>query len=364
MRELLFYNTNVVTDTAHLHLPGVSAFKKFFSIYPRSSVFIDRTESVKIPVHVKSLFPIPKLRPFSESFEEICDERAKELLERAEQLDVRLYVFWSGGIDSTLVLVSLLKNATSAQRARIAVLLTEESIAENPNFFADHLRGGVTCESATLFPYILGTEHMMTTGDHNDQIFGSDVCASLMGKYGFGFLHENYNRDKLFDFFNISVTDEKVTNLCLNLIERICSKAPVTLKTNYDHLWWLNFSVKWQYVNIRILAYTAARNAHNVNEAYVSTRFDQFFNTEKFQLWSMQNMDKKIKDSWSTYKWVCKDIIFDYTKDEQYRANKTKRGSLSPLIQQQQSFNFIDSKFTLHRELDVSEYYQEDNDFA
>ena len=77
----------------------------------------------------------------------------------------------------------------------------------------------------------------------------------------------------------------------------------------------------------------------------------------------MSNLDKRIKDTWKTYKWVCKDIIYDYTKDADYRDNKTKRASLAPLLQQQNSYHFIDESMRFWSELDPQEYYNPDNDF-
>ena len=38
----------------------------------------------------------------------------------------------------------------------------------------------------------------------------------------------------------------------------------------------------------------------------------------------MNNPDKKMKDTWNTYKWVCKDIIYEYDKNVEYRDTKNK----------------------------------------
>jgi hypothetical protein len=60
---------------------------------------------------------------------------------------------------------------------------------------------------------------------------------------------------------------------------------------------------------------------------------------------------------------VCKDIIYDFTKDADYRDNKIKRGSLHSLLVQQKAYSFIDDTFTFYDELDFDEYYDPDNDF-
>ena len=70
---------------------------------------------------------------------------------------------------------------------------------------------------------------------------------------------------------------------------------------------------------MRMLAYTSERTVANITADYITTNYFHFYGTEDFQLWSMNNMDKKIKDTWNTYKWVCKDIIYDYTRDADYR---------------------------------------------
>lgn len=363
MTELIFYNTNVVTHDDHNHLAGIAKFRKFFGIYPKSSVFVDRSGTVKIPVRVTSLFPIPTLRKMRKSYEDICNERAIELLKRARAQGSVIHVAWSGGIDSTLLLISLLKHATPEDRSRMTVLLTEESIFENPNFYAEHIRGKLRCDSMTMFPYLLGTANMIIGGENNDQVFGSDMIAKLINNFGPAIIHEKYRREVFFDFFESRLQDKDATNFCVDLIERIAKNASVPLSTHFDYLWWLNFSVKWQCVAIRMLPYTTPKNAPNITKEYIETRYVQFYNTEDFQLWSMNNMDKKIKDTWDTYKWPAKEIIYEYTQDEDYRKNKQKRGSLASVFIQQRSYNFIDSSFKLHYEMDASEYYNPDNDF-
>lgn len=360
----IFYNTSVVTHRDNTSLPGIAAFKKFFSIYPQSSVFIDRTHTVKTPVKAHSLFPVPALVPFKKTYAEVCDERALQLLKRSTWLDAPIYVTWSGGIDSTTVLVALLKNASEAERARLVVLLTEESISEYPDFYRTHIRGKLTCDSMSLFPYLLGSDVMIVGGEGNDQVFGSDISARLISKKGPGIIHEPYNRQVVLDYFGAIINDPGVTELCVQLLERVCSKAPVVLTTHFDYLWWLSFAVKWQFVHTRMLAYTARRHVGGITGTYLGTKFDQFFNTDDFQLWSMSNMDKKIKDTWNTYKWPAKDYIYDFTNDDDYRKNKQKRGSLAIALQQQHSYNFIDSNFHCYETLDSSKWYEPDNDFV
>lgn len=361
--RLLYYNPNVAAHPENHHFPGVAKFSAFSKAFDRVISFIDRTGTISIPFNTKSLFPIPQFRPMKKSFEEICDERARELLERAQDFGTSLYVFYSGGIDSTLLLISLLKNSSPEQKRNIVVLMTEESITENPNFYRDHIHGKLRTESATMFPYLLGSKHLLVSGEHNDQLFGSDMVGALITKFGSSVIHQPYNRDIFFKFFDENTNNAGITNFCLDLFERLKAAAPINIATNFDYLWWINFSLKWQSVFMRILSYTSSRNTPAIDIEYVNRNYVQFYGTDDFQLWSMNNLDKRIKDSWKTYKWVCKDIIYKYTKDADYRDNKIKRGSLYFLLLQQSSYNFIDESMKFSNSLNPQEYYNPQNDF-
>lgn len=363
MRNLIYFNSIIVSQPEHHHFPGISRFSSYFKIYNLGVVPIDRTGTIAFPVKTKSLFPMPAFRAMSESFESLCNERAVELLEKAERRDVLLYAFWSGGIDSTLVLTSLLKNATAAQKKRIVVLMSEESITENPNFYRDFIHGKLERESSTMFSYLLGTKHLFVNGEHNDQLFGSDIVAVVIERFGAHVIHQPYDRQLFLTFIAERVGDPEAAAFYVGLFERLKAAAPVDIRSNYDMFWWINFALKWQTVYTRMLSYTAERNVPNMTKAYLSENYAPFYNTEKFQLWSMNNMDKKIKDEWRTYKWLCKDIIYDFAKDAEYRDNKIKRGSLYHLILQQIPFNFIDENMEFHRELPIEEYYTPKNDF-
>ena len=128
VKRLLWYNPNIATHPNNHQLPGIAKYSAFFKMFSPTVVLLDRTFTINIPINVKSLFPMPHFRPINKTFEEICNERARELLKRAQTLGVKIHIFYSGGIDSTLLLISFLKNTTPEQQKDIIVLLTETSI--------------------------------------------------------------------------------------------------------------------------------------------------------------------------------------------------------------------------------------------
>src|SRR4051812_35081222 len=104
MKQLLYYDPMVVTHESNNSLPGIARFTDYFKIYSTGVSPVDRTGTITLPIATHSLFPLPTFRTTSTSFESICNERAQELLARADSLNCSLYIFWSGGIDSTLAL--------------------------------------------------------------------------------------------------------------------------------------------------------------------------------------------------------------------------------------------------------------------
>ncbi len=362
-RRLVYYNPQAATAEENRELPGIRRFADFFRIFNASVMFLDRSGTIKSPIRTTSLFPIPSIRPFKKKYEEICQERARELLARADSLGVRIYTMWSGGIDSTLLLISLLKEATDAQKKNITVLMSEESIAEYPGFYRDHIRGKLAIDSSAMFPRLIGGKDLLIGGEHNDQIFGSDLVGALIQKYGPAIIHAPYKRENFFEFFSGRIGDPVAANFYLDMFDRVRAAAPIEIRTHFEYLWWLNFSLKWQSVYMRMLSFTSKRSTEKVTKEYLKDHYVHFYGTEDFQLWSMLNLDKKIKDTWQTYKWTAKDVIYEYTRDADYRDNKLKRGSLSFLVLQQESYDFIDEDFRFYKALETDAYYEPDNDF-
>jgi hypothetical protein len=91
--------------------------------------------------------------------------------------------------------------------------------------------------------------------------------------------------------------------------------------------------------------------------------YQMFFDNHEFQLWAINNSDKLIYDTWKTYKQECKEIIYKYNKDNDYRINKTKWGSLRGILTQKRPTLFIDDTMKYHYDMPM-ELIQENNSFS
>jgi len=261
---------------------------------------LDRTNTLSFGnFNYKTLTPIPEMRPSVYTFEELADMRGEMLGHLAESRNCNINLMWSGGIDSTLAAVSLIKSHLA--RKRLVILLNKSSIGEYPLFFNDFIKDKVNYKIVGAPKNCLKYEDINVTGEIGDQLFGSAMFNTA------------FKADKLFSNPKIFFVKE-----FLDVMEPQIAYSPYPLKQVKDYLWWMNFSLKYQNVQLRIYP--------SVFMPYGG--ITHFFDTEEFQLWSMNNPDLKIKNDMSSYKWTAKDYIFEYTKDSLYRDNKLKVGSL------------------------------------
>ncbi len=336
-------------------------FEGYFKIYGYPIAPIDRTGIIRFPVRTKSLFPIPNQTVTKKTYSEICLERAKELLKRADETGLRICVCWSGGIDSTAVLCAFFQVAPLAElKDKLVVMLTHASVKEYRDFYFKHIGGKLVLWNAVNLRNVLGSGNIIVNGEHNDQLFGSDIMLSAINKFGEESLHAPYDRK----MFMQGLGYLKDAQFYVDLFERLAAGAPIELKTNFDRLWWINFAVKWQTVFMRPLSFSS----RPLTKEWVSRCFAPFYGTEEFQRWSMCNLDRRMKSGWKSYKWPAKDFIYEFTKDAEYRDNKIKELSWKVLVNDFDAeprfmSNFIDEDFRPHTRITQAELYEPSNDF-
>ena len=289
-----------------------------------SSPLIDRTETLDSGIEFEVLDRIENLSKTDKNFAEICAERAAFIAQKAFLEDRKIQLLWSGGIDSTLALVSIFKElAERGDLARLEILLSKESVAEYPAFFRDVIEKKLKyiLFDPPIFDF-LDTGKIIVTGEHGDQLFGSDKAQ-----------HFVITRQAFRPFEEIlplviarKLGSDKFTRQIIEYLAPQVEKSPVEIKTLFDYLWWMNFSLKWQHVSLRMLYSTGKPNLS------LDENFLHFFSAKDFQRWSVSNHGSKIKQSWKSYKYVAKECIFDFHRDGNYLLNKEKEQSLKDAI--------------------------------
>lgn len=264
--------------------------------------------------------------PFSEiisvknhqlSFADVCNNRSLEI----RKLKGNIYILWSGGIDSTCVIASILKNWSEQDLERATVLCNHYSVLENRQFFAIISKKFKTKLSTHRYEDYLKKGYVIT-GELGDQLFGSDVVGECVKHWGDDVIHADWTdiAPKIFQVFSPNFGMATYNNY-----RGIIDEAPFKLKTVHDFFWWLNITQKWQHVKLRTLISSSWEDPKTYFPKLI-----HFYETVDFQVWSLHNQDKKIKSTWDSYKYTAKNYIVDYTRDEKFHT-KLKLPSLRNL---------------------------------
>lgn len=227
---------------------------------------------------VAGLLAIPQGRP-PENFAEAADKAAYQLCATGQAITV----FWSGGLDSTVALVALIKAADPGQ---LAVTANNYAVAEAPTFYATHIQGKI---QEVLLADAYSNAGLKVTGELGDQIFGSDLLKKFWSTQYF----EPWK----------DLVASKAPAALMSYFEAVEAACPRPIENLYDMLWWWNFSQKWGHVKYRMLLdHEAARLAPHT--------FQPFFEHPAFQLWALNTPAKvKCPQGYGTYKLAAKEYI-------------------------------------------------------
>lgn len=258
----------------------------------------------------ESIEDLKQLPPSKMTWAECCIKRAEELL----QLDKdRYYISYSGGIDSTAILVAILQAWPQDALKRVTVVLSHQSIEENPTFFDQHItKFHLRNYYLPLDEMLLKENAIFINGELGDQLFGSDMLMTGCKAFGDQVLKSDYKDavPKILDRV-LKRRLENGGNAIFEHFHPIVEECPFPIRTAHDFFWWFNFTQKWQHVKYRYLEMVTWNPKARYGE-HVQT----FYDSIDFQNWSLTNHDLKIRDTWESYKFVNKEFIYDYTKDE------------------------------------------------
>jgi asparagine synthetase B (glutamine-hydrolysing) len=264
---------------------------------------------------------------FNLSLGEIMDQRCQQL--SYTRRDKPWLVFWSGGIDSTSVLSSILKNIPKADREQIYVACNKISVYENPRFYYDHVIPNFkTIDSTTLQINIkLLSDYHIITGELSDQLFSGRVALGLSN----GDLERDLYRDPelLIDYINLKIKNRTASELFYQLLITNNQSTDITLSTYHDFFWWFYFNLVWTSVKLR-----AALATIEYSPEYMKLFLKNdvcWFETDEFQHWAMHNNRVGIKygTNAAESKLELKRYIHDYNRDDYYFKFKTKGSSVS-----------------------------------
>lgn len=275
---------------------------------------------------------LPDKNPVYQPFDIITDRRAFQLKQTAERYE-KIYLFWSGGMDSTTVLTAVLKNWDTASLSKLVVVLNKHSIAEHPNMYNTLIRNKLNEVSTDAFftgAIKLNNNSLYVTGDLGDPLFGYDGIYEFDKKYP-GLYKQPWRKhiDKLIEHF--SVDGPVAGEFTMTHIMESMSRNSVSIDTVYDLLWWINFN--WGHdLDLYFLLWQFSALPGDVDpKKFMEENVFLFFNSKDHQNWGITTIgtNLKIGDSAATHKLAAKKYIYEFDHDSAYFDNKLKEDSTS-----------------------------------
>jgi hypothetical protein len=264
-----------------------------------------------------------RLLPYNNiSFEDQAHKTAIEIKNKTK--DSKVFLMYSGGIDSTAALVAIMNTWGKEDLERVYILMSYKSIEEFPSMwktinkiFKGRILNSLLDTNAFL------SEGYMITGEMGDQLLGSDILIPLVDLYGDAGINMPWKDNINYFYKRFFLKDFRpYVDLFVDMHSQTLPYCPFEIKTCAQFLWWFNFTNKWQLVKYRMLEQKRFTNKRKSFEKLI-----HFYDTPTFQKWSMDTPDLKIQNNLLSYKFCAKEFIVKYTKYKEY-LNKPKVGSL------------------------------------
>lgn len=253
------------------------------------------------------------------TWDEITYSRVMEI-ESMMRNNRQLIIRYSGGLDSTYIVCALLKYASKDLLNNTVIMLSTDSVLENPYFYKDVI--------VKNFKHFLNnkeesnyhlTDAVYVTGKLGDKILASDTGLKWVwenkekAKY-----HYSKCKDSIVQAFYKHLHSKGAAVRYYELIDSSIVKSNLPIITAYDFFWWFSFNYAWVDYSFNTDYFYSTGNKRINNFPW--------FDTLDFQRWAMENIGSNLKFDLDTYdeKRVLKDFIYDIDKNEFDRKFKTK----------------------------------------
>jgi hypothetical protein len=274
-------------------------------------------------------FPIPALPIRHRSFDDIFDSLGAEIVDKIKQ-GRQIYLLWSGGIDSTLVLTSVLKHLPGTTYENFVVVCNTASQNENPVFYHRYVQYLPQMQFKDFCNTTLDLDKTsILTGEGGDQIFGHSI-GNLMFTLEPDLVHKPWrsNQDILRRYWH-SKTMPEFWDRFIEIMHQTVAASAACVETVYDFCWWVNYNFKFDSVMLRTPLVLGSRVLDQDYQKFCTKTICNPFADTRVQQWSLTNGSQKKLGSWKkSFKYPAKKYIYDFDHNEFYFREKRKEWSL------------------------------------
>lgn len=240
-----------------------------------------------------------------------------------------VYVFWSGGIDSTLVLAAILKHWTKDELEQLIIICNEKSIAENPLFYNKYIYNKLKTVSTDQF-YKNETKFEQHSLYVSSEVADALIAYSEIKEFDQaypGLYKQSYKKHskEIIQYWG----DDRFARDSYSILIKSLDKNNIQVDTVYDLLWWINFN--WGFdleVYYMLWQYSLLPEGFPAQQFLTRNVFD-WYKIKEYQQWSISAIgtQQKIRDTITTNKYAYKKYIYDFDKNLDYFLYKEKEPS-------------------------------------
>jgi len=278
--NIIYYNfdyeyfTNILSLKMEVRDGGLSLYESLFSrLYGIGA--IDRTKKLPKSINTVSKFPIPSVITDLPSYSEIVEENAQKIKSSFVD-DLPAIMYYDGSIDATVALLAMVdvdvkpvlnvsESVYNTQKDLISSLGLETVINEKREY-------GEDIKHYNIINYALGK--VINDCDYAYSVSNEDSYLNL-------------GVDEFKTYLESLLVSDTLINTLDEQFNAIISISPVDLNTVYSVIKWTSFNFAYQgltfdkwYDNKTV--WRANQTVHN------------FYNTDKFQRYSLNNINKEI----------------------------------------------------------------------
>lgn len=275
------------------------------------------------------LAPIPEIISNETRFNIVLDQIAEKFCHQVKQTQRIPHILWSGGIDSTAILVSLFKIADKEILDQLVVVCNQSSIDENPYFYNQYIKDKVTTADTDQFKVTADNYNkiLLVNGDCAEMVLGSTHPQALERQGQLDIIHKPW-RNNILLHQAIKTSNLQALDFGFDLVKESIKHSPVPIETIYDFLWWHYFNFKIVDSYVRAMVWTADQLTDEHAKDFWSNGFQRFFMYPEMQIFSMLTNNTRRENMHIDYKYDVKKYIYEFDHNDFYYNNKQKYPSI------------------------------------
>jgi hypothetical protein len=250
-----------------------------------------------------------------DKFFDAIDQTTDELFKIAE--DRVIYIAYSGGVDSTLVLCAIQqhpKYKDKLEQGQIKIALNSFSIEEYPRFFYNTILPEIPFEFIDYEKIMLDKNAFLVTGDMGDYITTSSDVISLTNDSR---LDLNKSWTELIPYLKFI----NGSDLFLEMLDEIRTKSIFEISSINQLVWWYSQCFAYQDELVRPYVWSSLEN---IDTMPTDQKVYRFFYSDIINTFSYEYMSTNPTiNSYEQGKQWFKEYIVNHTRDDSYYS-KTK----------------------------------------